>query len=69
MRLVPLLLVVVRSSVQDVCDPTLCVLPKCRCYQDQDIPGKLQVFFFFGFFLFELEESLHSTLSCSKVNG
>ena len=40
--LVVLLLALVRSTLQDTCDPAKCVLPDCRCF-GQDIPGGLAV--------------------------
>ena len=40
--LVVLMLALVRSTLQDTCDPAKCVLPDCRCF-GQDIPGGLAV--------------------------
>ena len=40
--LVVLFLALVRSTLQDTCDPAKCVLPDCRCF-GQDIPGGLAV--------------------------
>lgn len=37
-----LLLLFVGAGYAAYCDPDLCVLPNCRCYNDPDIPGKLQ---------------------------
>lgn len=37
-----LLLLFVGAGYADNCDPDQCVLPNCRCYNDPNIPGKLQ---------------------------